>query len=38
MRQFLRKRIETKEEELLMMVACMAVLLAAGYVILTWPS
>lgn len=38
MRQFFtKKELKLKKKRLLMMVACMAVLLA-GYVILTWPK
>lgn len=38
MRQFFyQKELKLKKKRLLMMVACMAVLLA-GYVILTWPK
>ena len=38
MRQFFTKKaLKLKKKRLLMMVACMAVLLA-GYVILTWPK
>ena len=38
MRQsFTKKELKLKKKRLLMMVACMAVLLA-GYVILTWPK